>query len=161
MLYAPGIPSMQQDFQSYNNTLATFSMTVYVLGFGVGPLLFAPLSEVYGRVVVYRLCLALFLVFTVACAVSSSINMLVGFRFVAGCFGAAPVAIGGAIVWDLFEVNERGTAMAIYHSGPIFGNLLGPPLGGLIIQHKSWRWVFWIIAIHVGNSQPIRTALVC
>ncbi|KAH0827681.1 hypothetical protein AYO21_08853 [Fonsecaea monophora] len=125
-------------------------MTIYVLGFAVGPLLFAPLSEVYGRVVIYRSCLALFMCFTVVCALSSSIGMLVAFRFIAGCFGAAPVAIGGAMVYDLFEVKERGLAMAIYHSGPIFGNLLGPPLGGFIIQHQSWRWVFWIITIFAG-----------
>ena len=76
--------------------------------------------------------------------------MLVAFRFIAGCFGAAPVAIGGAMVYDLFHVDERGAAMAVYHSGPIFGNLLGPPLGGLIIQHNGWRWVFWIITIFVS-----------
>lgn len=149
MLYAPGIPAMQRDFNSHNNTLATFSMSLYVLGFSVGPLVFAPLSEVYGCVVVYWSCLAVFLCFTVACALSSSINMLVGFRFVAGCFGAAPVAIGGAMVYDLFRADERGVAMAIYYSGPIFGNLLGPPLGGLIKQYKSWRWVFWFITIFV------------
>jgi multidrug resistance protein len=152
MLYAPGIPAMQRDFDSHDNTLATFSMSIYVLGFSVGPLVFAPLSEVYGRVVIYRCCLAAFLCFTVACALSSSINMLVGFRFVAGCFGAAPVAIGGAMVYDLFRVDDRGVVMAICQSGPIFGNLLGPPLGGLIIQHKSWRWVFWVITIFVRLS---------
>ena len=152
MLYTPGIPTMQRDFNSHNNTLVTFSMSIYVLGFSVGPLEFAPLLEVYGQVVVYRCCLAVFLCFTVACALSSSINMLVGFRFVAGCFGAAPVAIGGAMVYDLFRVDERGVAMAIYYSGPIFGNLLGPPLGGLIIEHKSWRWVFWFITIFVKLS---------
>ncbi len=143
---------MQRDFDSHDNTLATFSMSIYVLGFSVGPLVFAPLSEVYGRVVIYRCCLAAFLCFTVACALSSSINMLVGFRFVAGCFGAAPVAIGGAMVYDLFRVDDRGVVMAICQSGPIFGNLLGPPLGGLIIQHKSWRWVFWVITIFVRLS---------
>lgn len=149
MLYAPGIPAMQRDFNNHDNTLATFSMTIYVLGFCVGPLLFAPLSEVYGRAIIYQCCLAVFLCFTAACALSSSISMLVALRFFAGCFGAAPVAIGGAMVYDLFRIDERGVAMAIYHSGPIFGNLLGPPLGGLIIQHTSWRWVFWVITIFV------------
>ena len=71
MLYAPGIPAMQRDFHSHDNTLATFSMSIYVLGFSVGPLIFAPLSEVYGRVVVYRCCLAAFIVFTVSCALSA------------------------------------------------------------------------------------------
>ena len=148
-MYAPGIPAMQRDFKSHENALATFSMSIYVLGFSVGPLLFAPLSEVYGRAIVYRCCLLVFLGLTAACALSSSIIMLVVFRFFAGAFGAAPVAIGGAIVFDLFRIDQRGAAMAIYQSGPLLGFLLGPPLGGLIIQYKNWRWVFWIIAIFV------------
>jgi multidrug resistance protein len=162
---------MQRDFNSHDSILATFSMSIYVLGFSVGPLLFAPLSEVYGRVIIYRCCLAIFFCFTVACALSSSIKMLVGFRFFAGCFGAAPVAIGGAMVYDLFSIDERGVAMAVYHSGPIFGNLLGPPLGGFIIQYRSWRWVFWLIAICVRISAfrsgqfhvltPLRLVLRC
>jgi multidrug resistance protein len=141
---------MQKDFNNHNNTLATFAMTIYVLGFCVGPLIFAPLSESYGRAVVYKGCLAMFLVLTVACGLASSLEMLICFRFMAGCFGAAPVAIGGAMVYDLFRVGERGHAMAIYTAGPTLGNLLGPPIGGLVIQHKSWRWVFWSISVLVS-----------
>lgn len=151
MMFAPGLSAMQKDFHSHNSTLATFAMTIYVLGFGVGPLIFAPLSEVYGRSVIYKCCLAMFLASTIACGLSANLNMLVTFRFIAGCFGAAPVAIGGAMVYDLFRVNERGGAMAIYQAGPILGNILGPPLGGLIVEHKNWRWVFWIMALLVNR----------
>jgi multidrug resistance protein len=146
MMIAPGLPAIQRGFNMHNDNLVTLAMTIYVLGFCVGPLVFAPLSEIYGRAVVYKGCLIMFLVFTLACGLSSSIEMLICFRFMAGCFGAAPVAIGGAMVYDLFRVSERGRAMSIYTFGPTAGNILGPPLGGFIMQHKSWRWIFWIMS---------------
>ena len=159
MMFAPGLPAMQRDFNSHNKTLATFAMTVYVLGFSVGPLLFAPSSEIWGRSIIYKFCLAMFLIFTIACGLSSTLKMLVGFRFIAGCFGAAPVAIGGAMVYDLFRITERGGAMAIYQAGPIIGNMLGPPLGGLIIQLRGWRSVFWIVAILVSSRFSVKMLL--
>lgn len=113
-MYAPNITDAQEDLGTSDSTLATFSLTIYILGFALGPLLFAPLSELYGRAVVYRLCLAAFLGATLGCGLSQNIEMLVVFRFLAGSFGAAPVAIGGAVVGDLFPVEERGAAMSIY-----------------------------------------------
>ena len=114
LMFAPGLAQVQKDFAVNNKALVTLAMTIYVLGFAVGPLIFAPLSEVYGRMIIHRLCIPVFLIFTLSCALASNLNMLIGFRFMAGCFGASPVAIGGAIVSDLFRVHERGAAMAIY-----------------------------------------------
>lgn len=145
-MYAPNIADAQRELDSNDDTLATFSLTIYVLGFGLGPLLFAPLSELYGRAVVYRTCLTLFLACTAGCAMSSSIGMLVAFRFAAGCFGAAPVAIGGAVVADLFSTDQRGTAMGWYQGGQILSSVVGPPFGGLF---ENWRWVFWSVCIAV------------
>jgi MFS family permease len=113
-MYAPNIMDAQKDLGNSDNTLTTFSLTIYVLGFGLGPLLFAPLSELYGRAVVYRWTVAAFLVMTLGCGLSQTIEMLVAIRFLAGSFGAAPVAIGGAVVGDLFPVKDRGMAMSIY-----------------------------------------------
>lgn len=149
-MYAPNISDTQRDLGTDDDTLATFSLTIYILGFGLGPLLFAPLSEMYGRASVYRACLSLFLVFTAGCALSGSIGALVAFRFLAGSLGAAPVAIGGAVVGDLFDPSERGTAMSVYQAGQIISAVVGPPVGGLIGAYLHWRWVFWIVCIMVG-----------
>ena len=130
-MYAPGLAEVQREFDG-SGPLTSFSMTIYVLGFAVGPLLLAPLSEVWGRAIIYRICILLFLVFTIACALSTSLDMLIAFRFFAGCFGAAPVAIGGAIVADLFPVQRRGKAMGLYQMGPLAGPLLGPVIGGYV-----------------------------
>lgn len=120
-----------------------------VLGFGLGPLLFAPLSELYGRAPVYRSSLLAFMVMTIGCGLSQNIEILVAFRFLAGCFGASPVAIGGAVVGDLFPVKERGAAMSIYQAGQIISAVVGPPIGGLIGSYLIWRWVFWIVCMLV------------
>lgn len=148
-MYAPNITDAQRDLESGDDTLATFSLTIYILGFGLGPLLFAPLSEVYGRAKIYRMCLSLFLVCTAGCGISSSMGMLVAFRFLAGCLGAAPVAIGGAVVGDVFAVSERGTAMSVYQAGQIISAVVGPPFGGLIGSYAHWRWIFWVVCFMV------------
>lgn len=152
-MYAPNITDAQEDLGTSDSILATFSLTIYILGFSLGPLLFAPLSELYGRTIVYRLCLAAFLAMTVGCGLSLNIEMLVAFRFLAGTFGAAPVAIGGAVVGDLFLVEERGTAMSVYQAGMIISAVVGPPIGGLIGSYLVWRWVFWIVCILVSPVQ--------
>lgn len=99
-MYAPNITEAEEDLGTENDTLATFSLTIYILGFGLGPLLFSPLSEVYGRAPIYRACLVAFLIMTLGCGLSQNIEMLIAFRFLAGSFGAAPVAIGGAVVGE-------------------------------------------------------------
>lgn len=55
-MFAPGVPDLMIEFQSKSSELAAFCVSVYVLGFAAGPMVFAPLSEIYGRVVVYHIC---------------------------------------------------------------------------------------------------------
>jgi hypothetical protein len=93
-MFAPGVPQLMREFKSDNVELASFVVSVYVLGFAVGPLVFAPLSEVYGRLYVYHFCNIGFLAFLVACAKSTNLNMLIGFRFLSGVFGSAPLTNG-------------------------------------------------------------------
>ena len=149
-MYAPNITDAQEDLNTSDRELATFSLTIYVLGFAFGPLIFAPCSELYGRVPVYRICLIAFLIMTAGCGLSQNVEMLVAFRFLAGSVGAAPVAIGGAVVGDLFPVEERGTAMSVYQAGQIISAVAGPPVGGLIASYLDWRWVFWVVCILSG-----------
>lgn len=93
-MFAPGVPELMREFQSDSVLLAGFVVSVYILGFAVGPLFFAPLSEVVGRVPVYHFCNLAFLCFTIACALATDLNMLIGFRFLAGLFGSAPLTNG-------------------------------------------------------------------
>ncbi|KAL8791737.1 MAG: hypothetical protein Q9195_005675 [Heterodermia aff. obscurata] len=150
-MFAPGIPDVMDEFHSTNNELASFVVSVYILGYAFGPLIIAPLSELYGRVVIYHTCNIMFVIFTVACAVASNLNMLIGFRFLQGTFGSAPLTIGGGSIADMIIQERRGAVMAVWAMGPLMGPVIGPVIGGYLSQAKGWRWVFWLIAIVAGT----------
>lgn len=120
-MFAPGVPELMKEFKSDDVLLASFVVSVYVLGFAVGPLFFAPLSEVYGRLPIYHACNFLFLAFNIACALATSLPVLIGFRFMAGVFGSAPLTNGGGTISDLVTADKRGKAMSGFVMGPIIG----------------------------------------
>lgn len=73
---------------SISRTIATLGVTTFLLGFATGPLLFAPLSEVWGRNNIYRTTLLLFVIFNMGCALANNIAALLVFRFFCGFFGS-------------------------------------------------------------------------
>ena len=91
-MVAPAIPQLKSQLHFENNILGSFIVSIYLLGYVFGPLVVAPLSEMYGRVPIYHFCNIGFIVTSIACAVSSNVHMLIGFRFLSGTFGSSPVA---------------------------------------------------------------------
>jgi multidrug resistance protein len=150
-MFAPGVPEVMREFHSTSTTLASLVVSIYILGYAFGPLFIAPLSEIYGRTYVYHVTNILFIVFTVACAVSTDLGMLIGFRFIAGMMGATPLTIGGGTNADMFRTEERGAAMAIWSVGPLLGPVIGPVAGGYLTQGLGWRWNFWLVTILVSS----------
>lgn len=158
------------DFQSRSSVLGSFCVSVYILGFAAGPMVFAPLSEVYGRLYIYHACNVVFVstslsfpaphsictnmgspaVFLIACALSPSLNTLIVFRFFSGVFGSSPLTNGGGTIADMIVQEHRGAAMASFAIGPLLGPIIGPVIGGVITSDIGWRWVFWILAIIAG-----------
>ncbi|KAF7197523.1 Efflux pump radE [Pseudocercospora fuligena] len=150
-MFAPGVPQVLRDFNSSGTaTIAELVVSIYILGFAVGPLIISPLSEIYGRYPVYLVCNIFFLIFTIACAVSSSISQLIVFRFFAGCFGVCPVTLGGASISDLIPQEKRGASMALFGMGPLLGPVIGPIAGAYLAAAEGWRWTFWVITIAYG-----------
>jgi hypothetical protein len=84
-IFAPGVPDVMKTFNSTNDMLEGFMVSIYVLGFAFGPLFFAPLSEMYGRLPVYHTCNCFFVIFTIVAAVSTNMSMFVVIRFLMGC----------------------------------------------------------------------------
>lgn len=149
-MFAPGVPEVLQDFHTDSQSLATFVVSVYLLGFAAGPLVVAPLSELYGRLWVYHVCNVLFIAFTVACALATNMKMLIGFRFLAGALGISPITNGGGTIADMMAPEKRGSAMSIWAIGPLLGPVIGPVCGGFLAKAEGWRWIFWVIAIALG-----------
>jgi multidrug resistance protein len=149
-MFAPVVPQAMAEFNVSSIILSEIVVSVFVLGFAIGPLVISPLSELYGRRWVYLISAVLFLVFTIACAVSSNLNMLIAFRFLAGCAGSTPITLGGASIGDMFVKEKRGHAMALWAVGPQLGPAIGPIIGGFLGEAKGWRWIFWLQAIVAG-----------
>ncbi|KAJ6259764.1 hypothetical protein Dda_5404 [Drechslerella dactyloides] len=146
-MFAPAIPEVMRDFNNHSTTLSSFIVSVYLLGFAVGPIFIAPLSELYGRRWVYIVCNYVFTAFTVACGRSTSIGMLIAFRLLAGAAGCAPLTLGGGSIADMIPFEQRGKFMAIYGMGPLMGPIIGPIAGGYLGDSKGWRWIFYVLAI--------------
>ncbi|KIM30841.1 hypothetical protein M408DRAFT_271319 [Serendipita vermifera MAFF 305830] len=131
--------------------ISILPISLYVVGFGVGPLIFAPLSEIYGRRIIFLLSFTTFFLFQIPCALAPNATVLIVFRFLAGVCGASPLANGGGTIADIWPATERGIATSLYSSGPWFGPIVGPLVGGFLIESGlGWRWVFWIMCIVTG-----------
>ena len=141
-ILAPSIPQFLNEFDAPDSLmLGAFAVSIYTLGFAIGPLLLSPLSELYGRLTIYHSCGVLYIVFTVACALATDLNMLIGFRFLAGCAGSAPLTIGGGSIADMMVPEKRGAAISIQAFGGIIGPAMGPVAGAFLSQSAGWRWV--------------------
>jgi multidrug resistance protein len=149
-MIAPAVQLIMDNYHTTSPTFATFSVSIFVLGFASGPLLLAPLSELYGRVVIYNVTNGLFLVFTMLCAVSPNESTFLTFRFLSGFAGVATITIGSGTIADLMPKEKRGKAVSIWSTGTILGPMVGPIIGGYVTERAGWRWMFWAISIVVS-----------
>lgn len=149
-MFAPGVTFMNAEFNNRSTTLTSLVVSVYVLGWAVGPLILSPLSEIYGRRRVIDAGNWFFVVWQIGCALAPNLSSLIVFRFFAGIGGAACITIGGGVVSDLFIPEKRGAASAAFAMGPLFGPVIGPITGGFIAQRAGWRYVFWVILAASG-----------
>ncbi|EEP81636.1 predicted protein [Uncinocarpus reesii 1704] len=145
-----GASEILAHFHSTNLSLAAFVTTVFLLGYTFGPIVIAPLSEIYGRAILYKICMVLFIVFNVACAVANSLGSLIVFRLLAGIMGSCPVTLGTGSIADMVPAEKRAGAMAAYVIGVILGPSIGPICGGYLTPAAGWRWNFWLMAIASG-----------
>lgn len=149
-ILATGIPQIMGEFHSTNSELGSLVVSIYLLGFAVGPLVIAPLSELYGRMPLYHICNTAFAALTVGCAMAPTLNSEIALRFLQGAAGSAPLAIGGGTITDLIPQERRGKYMGVYALGPTLGPILGPVAGGFLTAAKGWRWLMWLLLMIEG-----------
>ncbi|KAJ0165360.1 putative MFS-type transporter [Colletotrichum tanaceti] len=123
---------------------ALVSISVFVIGFGVGPMAFAPLSEIYGRQVIYASTLLLAVVFIIPCAVADNFATLIVCRAIDGVAFSAPMTLVGGTLADLWRNEERGVPMAAFSAAPFIGPAIGPLVGGFLADATNWRYLYWL-----------------
>ena len=129
---------------------ATLGVSLFVLGFAVGPLVWAPLSEVYGRQIVFAISYGAFTALNAGAVGSKDIQTLLALRFFAGAFGSSPLTNAGGHIVDMFSASERGLAMGLFALAPFLGPTTGPIAGGFVGQSKGWTWIQALMAIFSG-----------
>src|SRR6478609_4845910 len=102
------------------------------------------LANRFGRKRVLMVAVVGFVVASVLCGIAQSLVQIVAFRLLQGFFGAALVPLGQSVLLDVYTVEERGSAMALFGVSVMVGPVLGPVIGGWLTDHYSWRWVFYI-----------------
>ncbi|KAK5081288.1 hypothetical protein LTR05_008082 [Lithohypha guttulata] len=143
-----------------STTLLTAGISLFVLGFALGPLLWAPLSEIYGRQKIFFVTFLAFTVFEAGATADAGVATLLAMRFLAGSFGSSPFTNAGGVIADIFPANERGLAMGIFSLCPSAGPTLGPLVGGFLGQSRGWRWVMGLMTILAGALWIIGSLLV-
>jgi multidrug resistance protein len=146
-MFAPAVSFMDMDFHNNSNTISALTVSIYILGYVIGPLFLSPLSEIYGRRPILALGNVFFCVWQIGCALAPNISTLILFRFFAGVGGSGCLTIGGGVIADLFPREQRGMATAVYGMGPLLGPVIGPICGGFIGERAGWRWIFWVLLI--------------
>jgi DHA1 family multidrug resistance protein-like MFS transporter len=121
---------------------ATLGLSLYVLGYGIGPLVFSPLSEIprIGRNPVYIVTMFLFVIISIPTALVKNYPGLMVLRFLQGFFGSPCLASGGASLGDIYSLMALPYAMMAWVSAAYCGPALGPLLSGFAVPVKGWRW---------------------
>ncbi|KAJ6008512.1 bicyclomycin resistance protein [Penicillium herquei] len=149
IIIVPGIPLILSEFNVSGSLYQPLIVSIWELGEGVGSFVVGPLSERYGRKIVYHVGNALFILCSVASALSVNVSMLVAFRFING-MAVTVLTLSPNIIGDLFVREERGRAMAVAISVPLIGSCVAPIVGGYVASALGWRWAIWLVAIAVG-----------
>ncbi|KAA1471222.1 MFS general substrate transporter [Dentipellis sp. KUC8613] len=146
--YSGGISFLRQDIPM-SEEVAVLGISLYVIGFALGPLLFAPLSEMFGRRRVFLCTFSIYTMFHMGGALAHNVVTIVITRLLAGISGSAPLTNAGGAIADIFTARERGFATALYSTAPFLGPVMGPIIGGYVSQsrHMGWRWSFWLMFI--------------
>lgn len=146
-IFSPAIDQVSRHFH-VSPEVGVLGVSLYVLGFAFGPILWGPLSEILGRKQPLVVAMFGFSIFAVAAATSKDYQTLMLSRFFSGFFSAAPLAIVPACFADMFDDSQRGIAITAFAMAVFCGPFASPFTGGFIVQsYLGWRWTMYIVSI--------------
>ncbi|KAI1075669.1 major facilitator superfamily domain-containing protein [Whalleya microplaca] len=142
--FSPAAASFRADF-NVSETVATLGLSLYILGLAFGPMTLAPLSEFFGRSVIYIYSYGVFLLFLAGTALVQNVAGFMVLRFFSGLFAAVTIANFGGSIADMWSHHETGLAMSIYLWAATCGSPSGFFAMSIVAEYRSWREVFWAL----------------
>ncbi|KAI1537146.1 ProP Permease of the major facilitator superfamily [Pyrenophora tritici-repentis] len=143
-IYSPSIPGVMERF-GVEIGAASLGLSMYVFAYGLGPLLFSPLSEIpiIGRNPPYIISYAIFVILIVPSALVDNFAGLIVLRFLQGFFGSPCLATGGATLQDMYSLIKLPYVLSLWAFAATCGPALGPIISGFSVAAKNWRWSLW------------------
>lgn len=142
-MYLPSLPTIGDDLIASAEVLP-LTLTVYFATFAGGQLIYGPLSDRYGRRPLLLGGLVVMVIGSAACALAGSLPALLWGRAVQGLGAASAMAVGRAIVNDVYDRKQAARATSIISASLALAPILAPVLGGLVEHYLGWRWNFWL-----------------
>ncbi|GAA6059190.1 hypothetical protein JCM10212_005535 [Sporobolomyces blumeae] len=138
-----------------SSEVAELTTSLFLAGYCLGPLIFAPMSELIGRRPVFLVSMAAFGIFEIQCGLAQNIETLLIGRFLAGSFASSPLTNCGGVVADMMSPVERGVAMSVFSASVFLGPVIGPIVGGFTIlsEKLGWRYIYLWIGIWAAVSE--------
>lgn len=145
-MYLPSLPDIARRL-SASTAEAQLTISSYLIGFALGQIFYGPLSDRHGRKVVLLSALAIYLVATLACTLSPSIEVLIASRCLQGVGGSGGIVLARAIVRDLYSGTRAGRELSLIASVMALAPVLAPLAGGVLQVGFGWRAVFIVLLI--------------
>ncbi|RKD92056.1 multidrug effflux MFS transporter [Mangrovibacterium diazotrophicum] len=142
--YLPGFPSITDYFKT-SASMVQLSLTSSMLGLGLGQLFVGPLSDKYGRKPAILGSLVLFLLSTVACIFSPTIELFIVFRFIQGIAGSGGVVVSKSVAADLYKGKDLTAFFSMLMVVNGLGPIAAPVFGGITIKFTNWQGIFVVL----------------
>ncbi|CCE64834.1 hypothetical protein TPHA_0I03320 [Tetrapisispora phaffii CBS 4417] len=144
-IYTPGQLQIQSEF-GVGHVVATLNLSLYVLGYGLGPLIFSPQSEfsLLGRQHLYTVTLFIFAMLQIGCATVHNFGGLAVLRFFSGVFCSPSLSTGGASIADILAPEVVPVFLGLWAVAAFSSPVLAPLLGAVMVVAEDWRWIFWL-----------------
>lgn len=145
-MYLPAVPHMTAAFETTESTV-NLTLVGFFFFMAVGTLVFGPLSDKYGRRKLLFAGTLVYAVFSAACALATSIWLLIGARVLQALGAGCMVAISTAMIKDCFDRRSRNTILAVVQAMAVIAPMLAPIAGAFIVTHAGWRATFAVLAV--------------
>lgn len=147
-IFSPATTYIAKDYD-VGVEVATLGTALFLFGLGLGPLIWAPLSELYGRKMVVLTPTFIAGIFAFGCGAGKDIQTIIITRFFQGLFGSAPVTNTGGALGDIWSPEQRAAAVAGYATALVGGPTIGPIIGGACVSsYLGWRWTQYLTGIY-------------